>query len=714
MGIRSTSTRDRTNLKSGCSAAVLLLAGAATLWGQLPPDPIQPPTTPNTVTGGFNTLKGTLRAKATSDEYWCALGQNVKYAWIAPTEPCPNGQVAIPKVDQGYIWGAVLVNGVAYFGTQSNAECIGEGALSNQPNGPASYQTDSWACEFGVSPYSPSPPAPPPGGLLPGQIGDQRPPRMYSYNLSTHVITDITPKLGGSPGSFCDPHTGANPLCIDQLWYSLRGVRTATSYTEPLTGRTYLIISGPALVQASNALDFYAMDISGPSSPNNGKWVAKYQYVGYNDMRHWITVNGVLYAPVGKPGSTQGCTPTTTTCGGALVRYTGNFATLPPLPIPGPSNNFNQIPSCGTTSQTIPPGPAGSLACFAFQDEGDFDGVGTDVVAHTEINPTTNQPDTRLVVATWPPPSAGSLWLSPPIPSDGFGSPSPAPPVWKQFWNYGSNYDPDPLLAVTVGTGALADFCLNQTPVGSIACPQGGTLYWGTMVYGNAGTLKWLGFYYPNGLPPGTTQQQVNQIETNTFRTGIILNTNTLLQPTPTLNLLYGQSTYNVWTNPMTGTPCAQTDVGCVWTATPNNMGGATPVFGASGFGNPYNNYIWTMAVFNKKLYVGTMDWGYPSADRRQTVNISLIPNYQYGADLWTFATPISATNPTGGAATAESLAGQGNYLNYGIRAMLVNGTTSILFGTANPMNLATTSTVTPHGGWELIEAVPGAVTTGR
>src|SRR6516162_8229897 len=112
MGIRSTSTGNRTILKSGCSAAVLLLAGAVTVWGQLPPDPIQPPTTPNTVTGGFNTLKGTLRVKASPDEYWCALGQNVKYAWIAPSEPCPNGQVAIPKVDQGYIWGSVIVNGV--------------------------------------------------------------------------------------------------------------------------------------------------------------------------------------------------------------------------------------------------------------------------------------------------------------------------------------------------------------------------------------------------------------------------------------------------------------------------------------------------------------------------------------------------------------------------------------------------------------------------
>jgi hypothetical protein len=387
--------------------------------------------------------------------------------------------------------------------------------------------------------------------------------------------------------------------------------------------------------------------------------------------------------------------------------------------VPGPGNNFNAIPTCGTTSQTIPPGPPGSFACFAFQDEGDFDGVATDVVAHTEIN--NGQPDTRLVVATWPPPSSGSLWMSPPIPAGGFTQ-NPTTPVWTKIWNYGANYDPDSLMAVTVGTGALADFCLNQTAQGSIHCPNGGTLYWGTMVYGIAGTLKWLSYYYPTGVPSSCDQTCVNQIITNTFRTGIILNSNTLLQPTPTINLLYGQSTYNVFTDPSTGMACAQANAAnCVWTATRNNMGGARPAFGAPGFGNPYNNYIWTMTLFNNKLYVGTMDWSYPAADTSplilggQTVNItSLIPTAQYGADLWTFSTPPSSAGATGNAAIAESLAGQGNFLNYGIRALLANGTTSILFGTANPMNLATKYSAYPHGGWQLIEGVPGASTGGR
>jgi len=44
----------------------------------------------------------------------------------------------------------------------------------------------------------------------------------------------------------------------------------------------------------------------------------------------------------------------------------------------------------------------------------------------------------------------------------------------------------------------------------------------------------------------------------------------------------------------------------------------------------------------------------------------------------------------------------------------LVNGSASLLLGTANPMNIATTSTTAPHGGWELIEATPGTQGVGR
>src|SRR5437016_6733410 len=59
------------------------------------PEPIPPPLTPNTTTGGFNSFKGTLRAKSSPDECWFALGKNTRLDF--PNQAtCPNGQ--IPKV----------------------------------------------------------------------------------------------------------------------------------------------------------------------------------------------------------------------------------------------------------------------------------------------------------------------------------------------------------------------------------------------------------------------------------------------------------------------------------------------------------------------------------------------------------------------------------------------------------------------------------------
>jgi hypothetical protein len=277
--------------------------------------------------------------------------------------------------------------------------------------------------------------------------------------------------------------------------------------------------------------------------------------------------------------------------------------------------------------------------------------------------------------------------MSPPIPPNGFGQPNPAPPQWTKVWNINTNYDPDPIVSANIGTGALADF--------------NGVLYWGTMVYGPAGALSWFQRY---GTP--ANQRDLNLALVNTFRTATMFSGTNFTTGTPTIQLLYGQSTFFVY-NPNT----------LQWVPTPNNMGGARPVYGSSGFGNPYNNYIWTMTQFNNKLYVGTMDSSYMAADSYSFINLGqglpapditkLIPVQQYGADLYSFADITSA-------AVAESISGLGNYLNYGIRAMLVNGSASLLLGTANPQNIATTSTTAPHGGWELIEATPGTQVIGR
>jgi hypothetical protein len=595
-----------------------------------------------------------------------------------PAQPCPSGEV--PRVDQGYIWGAAQWKNLIFFGTVANANCIGEAPFTNpnNPNGPPPYQTSSWGCDFGSSPYTinfwASPLA------LPPVIGDFRPSRYYVYNLTNHTIKDITPKLGGSPGSYCSATGGGTPLCLDNLWLKIRGVRTSTVYNDP-NGHTYVLVSGPALV-LTQGLSFFALDVTGMTDPSqftNSNWVAEFSDPNYVDMRHWLSYQGVLYAPSAKQN--QG--------GGAILQYTGNFANIPTI-VPGPGNKYRAIPTCGSASETIP--PSGTFVCFAFQNIGNTpDGIDTDAVIHTEINPQTGQSDPRIVVATWPPPGVAGLYMSPSIPPGGFGQPNPNPANWTKIWDYNLNYDPDPVVAATVGTGAIADF--------------NGQLYWGTMVYAVAGTVAWLKHYDSNDV---MSPQQVLASVTNTFRSTTLFRGTNFLSGTPTIQNLYGQAQFLVWNGPP-GSAQGQ------WVPTNSNMGGAPALYGVSGFGNPYNNYTWTMAQFNGKLYVGTMDGGYADADVAPLILTAqgqplpvyynkIFPYQTFGADIYSFKDNNSPAVP-------ETINGMGNYLNYGVRALIPNGTTSLLIGTANPMNL---NSGNPLGGWQLIEAMPGSVNKGR
>jgi hypothetical protein len=61
------------------------------------------------------------------------------------------------------------------------------------------------------------------------------------------------------------------------------------------------------------------------------------------------------------------------------------------------------------------------------------------------------------------------------------------------------------------------------------------------------------------------------------------------------------------------------------------------------------------------------------------------------GDDLWRFRNSASP-------AVCENFEGLGNFLNYGIRMMVVGDENTVYIGTANPMNLE------EKGGWELYE----------
>jgi hypothetical protein len=677
-----TSSYSKRRLCAAPAAAVLMVYFLSPLRGQVP-EVIPPPLTPNTITGGFSTFTGYLRVQASPDECWTGLGKNTR--WDFP--PCTATQ--IPKTDQGYIWGATLYNNILYFGTDANPDCIGQGFTAAQLKETLTtgYLTNTWACEFGQSPYSQTNWNSIFASALPDDLADFRPPRFYAYNIQTHVLKDITPKLGSNAGTWCNnslggDYAGGTPLCVDSLWISMEGVHSvaATSSTGPDgTTHNYILVSGPGFVSTGLVNTYFALDVTGVTSPTqitNSNWVAKYQATAYADQRHWLTYNNAMYAPTALASEN----------GGAVVQYTGNFKNIPSN-TPGPGNRYNAIPVCGTADQHVP--PQATYACFAFQQVALLPtGTGTDIALHTENG------DTRIYVATWPPPGPAGLYMSPSIPPAGFAQANPptSVPSWTKVWDLQKNYDPDPVVAATIGMGALTEF--------------NGDLYFGTMVYPLEGTLNWLGVYDPQH---NLSQNNLATAIVSTFRGATLFRGVGFTTGNPTIQLLYGQAKFPVWS----GTPGSTTGS---WVLTNNNMSpaGSNPLYGPTGFGNLYNNYIWTMANFNSKLYIGTMDWGYPAADtgalifqqswgQAKIFLNTLIPPSTYGADLYSFANNTSA-------ATAESTNGLGDYLNYGIRTLIANGTTSLLLGTANPMNLATTA----YGGWQLVEAVPGSTTKGR
>jgi hypothetical protein len=337
---------------------------------------------------------------------------------------------------------------------------------------------------------------------------------------------------------------------------------------------------------------------------------------------------------------------------------------------------------------------------------GDIDGVGTDAALH----------EGRIFVATWTIPglapllgsctSAGcsalvnnvtvpfpyaGIWMSPAIPSGGLTvANSGASGGWTKPWN-ALMYEPDAVIATSYATGALTDY--------------NGILYWGTMnvPYISTGRLE---NYY--GKP--TDQSVFGPYIVDTWRAVVVFNGQGFTTGTPQINLLYGAASNFVYA------PGTTVNNG-VFTLTPNNMH-VNPLYGAPGFGNAYNNYIWSMGIWNGKLYVGTMDWGFMAGDmapllsaQGAAINITqLIPPSGYGADLYSFPNTTSKATP-------ESTNGIGNYLNYGVRNIIPytypTGAISLFIGTANPMNLSTVGSG-PFGGWELIELKSSSTVTKR
>jgi hypothetical protein len=296
--------------------------------------------------------------------------------------------------------------------------------------------------------------------------------------------------------------------------------------------------------------------------------------------------------------------------------------------------------------------------------------------------------DGRIAATSWPTAAANSastlagLWISPKL-ADGLPGLNPEDADgWKQVWNVGQ-YEPDPIVVTTYGGGGLA--------------AADGYVYWGTMHVPMKATAVYAGKYPPADDTAVTTQVLKTQRALSIWRG------KDLGLPTQKIELLYGETALPVF-DPATA----------AWS---NKSTNHKPLYGKSGFGSQFNNYTWRMIAVDNKIFVGTMDWSYLVKDVIQSTSTSDFDKFVKGAvaDSYVLADHLASGNDKGGdlwvfpsttaAAQPVNVKGLGNYLNYGVRSMIPDGSGGLYLGSANPMNLRTSLTdSTPEGGWELIK----------
>jgi hypothetical protein len=306
---------------------------------------------------------------------------------------------------------------------------------------------------------------------------------------------------------------------------------------------------------------------------------------------------------------------------------------------------------------------------FKYKIVGSLDGEGVELAYHNG----------RIFVTTWPDFSTypvirpAGLFMGPKLTTCGLPE---STSIWQKVWS-ASDFEPDPVTAMMYNGGALASF--------------GGYVYWGTMMAPLTAGLAHVQAYNI------TDANQIIAAVIGAHRPCCIFRGKDFGTANQQLEVLYGLPLFPVYENVSTDSQVPQFK----WVLKKGPMG--TPRQGLAGFGNLFNAYAWTMAVYDNKLFVGTFDWGFVGEEFIRMLAepyVQYLPDFKilepfYGADLWCFS---STSNP----AKPVSLNGAGNYSNYGIRTM-VSAKEGLYLGTANPMNLLTDKTDDlPEGGWEL------------
>ncbi len=221
---------------------------------------------------------------------------------------------------------------------------------------------------------------------------------------------------------------------------------------------------------------------------------------------------------------------------------------------------------------------------------------------------------------------------------------------WNKVWNAGG-YEPDPILKLAYGVGAMSYY--------------NGYLYWGTL---NPPLSSVNLLFQTYGKPTDPQTIVTDGLRAN--RTAVLLRAQNFSAAAPSINLLYGESSLPVFT---AATPTTPGD----WNLGPNNVPSGTctsacgtrPLFGQSGFGNIWTDYMWSMAVINSRLYIGTMNWefvayGYTLAGVATLPPSLTLQPAKFGDGLFYFADSTHSITPV-------STNGLRRFLNYGVRNII-------------------------------------------
>lgn len=611
-----------------------------------------------------------LQSKAPSDECFAGLGLTTALFTTPPCPPAAQPTATQAKVNQGYIWGMTEgINDDLWFGTLANGQCVTQGGITPSSTAPVPYMTDSWVCEFGNSKYIPA--------VLPTTasiVGDFRPPRIYFYNKTSKVTTDVTPRSPSwvNPTPACPTSTPCNPEGLVGALRNTLGIRAAatiTTATDPI-----VLLAGTNLSPALG-LTFFAY---------NGRthaFLGARSFAGYGQIRQFTNVGGVLYTAVGRNGCTTAPNAAGTAPGAGCS-----------APLVGGSILKVGAALTATCANPYANPPTATTPCFTLT----LTEVGRTETIGAYLTSFDSGTGNRIYLTTWPdknlPGKYAALFMSPVIPSAGLPAGTTS---WTKVWDI-TQFEPDPGVANFISGGAIKAF--------------DGSLIWGTLTVPTQAYTAFVRTYCPNeaidpvtGVGTPCSRDQLNQTNVGTMR-AISIFRGKNLDTAPVIDTLYGDAQYPVFTpgtSPAPGT----------WTLTPNKTGKGS-LFGPAGFGNPWNVYTWNMNVWDHRLWVGTFDWSFMAEQGTELLNAQgagippeLFSIANYGADVYYFN---SSSDP----AFPESTHGLENAANFGVRNSVVSG--DLYMAMANPMNLLTdpaqpcpTGGPACLGGWELTQLTP-------